>query len=244
MHAEYLARLPPDIRALVGEIERESGTEIAVTPDSTRTDKLGCNIECNGSEILIPQNDYFPPAAVLHELLHIKRMYLDRVPRIVFCEDCNEYLDDPAQEVQLRSGLVKLDNNLEHLVIVPKEIELMPDRSLYWEQRMRRTLTKLTADNLSKDNQCGSVVEHWPFVHHVLPDSNLKVQIRELAEKLQVVDKATAFGEAIIKALDSKEAVVRVWMEHFTAYEKIVCLKYFDIQNRTSHRLHVPPANA
>lgn len=243
MDPKYFDALPADIRSLIDQIEGVSRTEIAVTPDPKRIDTLGCHIECGGAEILIPPNEYFPPGAVLHELLHIKRIYLDGVPRIVFCNDCNDYEDDLPKEMRLRSGLVAVDNNLEHLVIVAKEIELRPDRKSHWEQSMGQKLVDLRSDTIPADIRRGRVVEYWPFIHHVLPDSVLVAQIRALAEQLKVLEPANAFFQAIVPVLDSKEAAVRVWMKYFPGQEKIVCLKYFDIQNRNCREVHVPAAN-
>lgn len=238
MDGNYIARLPLDLRNLVETIERDTEIEISVTIDASR-ERLGCNIERHGAEILVPPNDYFPAGAVLHELLHIKRLYLDGVPRISFCDDCDDYEDNLDEELRLKSGLVAVDNNLEHLVIVPIEVAWLPERRMYWKERMRKALAELATDKLPLELRRGNVLEHSPFVRHVLPDEDLLAQLVTLAADLNMTERAAAYSAAVVGCLDSKVAMVRVWMEYFTGHEDIVCLEYFDIQNRTSQSSHV-----
>jgi len=80
---------------------------------------------------------HFPNVSVFHELQHIRRVFLEGVPRITACEDFELW------SPQLDTALAKLDNNLEHLVIVPRELEVYPERRAYWEIRVQRFLDRL-----------------------------------------------------------------------------------------------------
>jgi len=129
MEQAYLDQLPEDLQLLVEKIEHTFGAPIAVAVDAEKAaesaeqvDHLECNVDVHGAELLIPAPEHFPESSVLHELLHAQRFLLEGVPQIVACDD---YLGwSPA----FQTALTRLDNALEHLVIVPDELLQRPER--------------------------------------------------------------------------------------------------------------------
>lgn len=142
MNSDYLNRLPSDVRELVTEIERECSIEIGVRVDPARvrerpdrSDTMACDMSEDGATILIPAEDHFPDGSVLHEFLHIQRFLLQGVPRI------GADLSWSGWNIDFEQSLTTIDNRLEHLVIVPREIDLRPERTQHfsaWRTRKNR----------------------------------------------------------------------------------------------------------
>lgn len=118
MTLDYYGRLPADIRLLVDRVEDAAGIDIAVAVDPEREDSMGVYIEETGATISIPNIEYFPDGAVLHEVLHIRRLLCEGIPRIV------DNIRYASWKPETHAALRDLDNNLEHLVIVPEELRL------------------------------------------------------------------------------------------------------------------------
>lgn len=94
MDNAYLSRLSENIRAFVNETEAMTGIEVAVVADSSRNGlgfkgegSLKCTIEATSITIHAPTTGYFPEGAVVHEILHARRLHIDKVPRLEEPED-------------------------------------------------------------------------------------------------------------------------------------------------------------
>lgn len=234
MDATYLNRLPAELRERIESLERYSNSNVEVEVRNDRTG-MGCDIDYNGAKILVPAGDYFPTAAVFHELRHIERIYLERVPRLVYCDHCEEH--DPAIVLGLQSAFRRLDNNLEHLVIVPQELERWPERTEHWETRVSMRLAE--SAERSTEAQKSAVVELWPFACHVLPRTAVTANLGEQAKALGVFGKGEALYADVIPHLESKKATTAAWMKHFPGYQNCLCLEYIDIQDHRHYEERV-----
>src|ERR1043165_8017081 len=94
MDTFFKAQLPSNIAMLVARIESVAKREISVdvdsrpvSPTSTNPDRLSVRITPTDATILLRSRDAFPPHDVLHELLHIERMWVERVPQLVPAHD-------------------------------------------------------------------------------------------------------------------------------------------------------------
>lgn len=230
MQNAYLDRLPDDVRFFVNQIEQDSGVEITVKIDPSRAskspdwpDRLAVKVNEQCAQILIPKPDYFPDASVLHELFHIRRFLVNGIPHIISCPTYENWTPE------LDKALANLDNNLEHLIIVPEEFEHRPERKLYWKNRVLKSLQSV---NISD----GDVLINWIFIQHVLPDHNLIDKASELILHFRVNDRVTQITEALISSLYSKEMTVKLCFKHLGIPEEAGCLKYIDSQRGSSHR--------
>lgn len=231
MKQEYTDRLPQEIRTIAQTIERRIDSGIDVRVDSSRTNVLACEINERGATILIPHHDYFPAASVLHELLHIHRVCVDGVPRVVVC-DAYQYWT-PA----LESGLTALDNNLEHFRIVPVEIRYRPERRDYWRSRFRRKLGKPDQSDLKSHVQAFDIIVYWSFLHSVLKDDDLIEQADEVISSLNVRGPAQELRIEMVPHLDCKEKLVKICTKHADIPDEAVCLKYIDCKHGRSHEV-------
>ena len=208
------------------EIEKKCAIELKVEVDADRK-CLACEMNQHGARILTPSAGHFPDDSVVHELLHIRRVLLDGIPRIVVCKDYDNWTPG------LETALTGLDNSLEHLVIVPEELKCRPKRSSYWEDKASIKLADLPTVNYSdeKDRERWALMT-WVFIHHVLNNEVLDQQAWLLIESLGVSGQASILAAVLPALLHSKEKVVLNCFEHLCLPLDIASLEYIDIQNR------------
>jgi len=233
MENSYFDLLPIDVRSLVDRIEHLSGVKIEVIVDPSRKrdltgreDSLACKVDEHSAKLLIPTPEHFPDASVLHELLHIYRFLVDKVPHIVVCPGYDNWTPE------LEKGLGELDLNLEHLIIVPEELRHRPKRRAFWEKAMHRALDQIQSTRFSVD-----ALIYWVFIHLVLPDRNLKVKADAIIQQNGANELAKQFSDALVPSLHSKEKSVQVCVEHMDIPEMAVCLKYLDSRDGTSRTI-------
>lgn len=226
MQEAYLDRLPNDLRAFVGDIER-SGVAITVVVDGSRAgrdpghpDPLACNIEAGGAEILIPEENHFPESAVLHELLHVRRFLIDCVPKVVICD---EYWTPELEMV-----FVQLDNNIEHLVIVPEELQTRPQRRERWIRIMWRIAGDIRSGAIVGRDAEFLAIYTSTFNRLVLNDTEFESASTSMLGERGLSDRAARFHDAVVPALESKEAAVRECAAQFDLDERAICLEYLD----------------
>lgn len=215
MQAEYLDRLQEDVQAFVQEVEVGAGVTIEVTPDAelntsgpTGQGKLKIDIEAHCVRLIAPTNDYFPNGGVRHEVLHVKRLLVDGVPRLVLAETVDL---DPRFE----NALTTVDNALEHLVIVPVELGYHPERRAHWEAVMERTWSvDLAAEHNQLDRRISACL-HWTFLRHVLPDSHLVDSAITAMKQCDLRAEADDFCDQLIPLLANKLAVVQLFFSWF-----------------------------
>lgn len=232
MNKYYFDRLPDDLRTMVVSIEIETSLEIEVEVDQSRAgkflhepDTLACVVNEFEARLLIPSPNTFPSDAVLHELLHIQRFLVEGVPQIAVCEN--------RWHPELEKIFTDLDNNLEHLVIVPKELAQRPKRKDRWISILMRVLAKLQSVGIEvADRNFLAIYGHF-FVGHVLGDEDLQKKYTIALDNYNLLESATEFSLATASALSSKEATTRAWVEQLHISSEFLCLDYFDPRKGT-----------
>jgi len=186
-------------------------------------------VDKHGAKILIPTREHFPDDSVLHELLHIRRFLLHGIPRIIASPTYNNWTSE------LNKALGNLDNSLEHLVIVPEELEHRPKRKSYWENVMHRVLEEIESANISDDDRKRLALINWVFIQHVVPEHTLIDKASKLILYLAANDRARRITEALISSLHSKERTAKLCFKHLCLQEEAGCLEYVDRQRCRSH---------
>ena len=238
MKNNYLTMLPDDIQAFVLDIELKAVIDIRVAVDDSRTgrhpdepDPLACDIDEDGATILIPRADYFPDGSVLHELMHINRFLVEKVPRINIC--------DSHWDPKLETVFAQLDNNLEHLIIVPEELRRRPARRGRWVLVIERTLSEIRSGKLLQGDRDFLGIYTLAFIEHVLDDSCLRESSESILDELGLRYRAAAFRDAIIPALASKETTTRICVEQFHLVEDYICFDYLDPRSKSRRQTRV-----
>jgi len=229
MKQEYINRLPQNFHLLVEEIESHINDEIYVKVDSSRSRKLACNVDNYKATILIPNEGYFPEASVLHELLHIRRFCMNNVPRIVVCDRSHNLSQS------LGASLRSLDDNIEHFVIVPEEIEHRPNRKEYWKSRLSKRIDELNLSSTNIQDKGFDALMYWTFINHIFPEDDFINEIDKAISAHGIKELTQKFKKKFIPHLACKEKLVKVCITYIGLSDDDVCLEYLDFKNNSSH---------
>lgn len=132
----FRKQLSAETLSLVDDIEQALQQSIELEHQPERR-KFACTFESKQPRILAPTLDNLPEGSIIHELLHLKRWSIEGVKRLVASDSYFERDND----------ILTLDNAIEHIFILPEEIQRYPRRSGYWENTLQ---IKLRAVKKSK----------------------------------------------------------------------------------------------
>lgn len=135
MDKTYRSILPPAVQLLVDEIEAAAHTEIGIIVDPQvgsrmqieitkvpaspvpADSRISLSVRVLSSDLAATTRDYNAPFAMFtHELLHLRRFYVDRVPSVCFIAGKPWSNRDPQSTV---FSCQSLETLLEHIVIEP-----------------------------------------------------------------------------------------------------------------------------
>jgi hypothetical protein len=208
MQRGYLNRLSESVQQFILEVEKGSGFYINVISDPNQNEGgptgqgyLAIDINAQRIRLIAPTNGYFPDGAVRHEVLHVQRFYVDGVPKLALA-------GNEAWDASFSDYLAALDNAIEHVVIVPMELQLHPERREHWESVMSTVCAGLS--DLPGDELPLAVCLHWTFLRHVLPNSPSVEIARNFAKKHALLGMADQFAYQFISIAASKEEIVRL----------------------------------
>jgi hypothetical protein len=210
MQTEYLALLSESVKEFVLEVEDAAGIQIQVIQDArlnsggpTGGGNLEVVINAQRVKIFAPTNGYFPDGAVRHEVLHVKRFHLDGVPKLALPDEVD--WDKPFSD-----ALGAMDNAIEHIDIVPIELELHPERMQHWEAVMTNVCTNLHTIPIAERRL--AVCLHWSFMTHVLPESPSFGLLKSYASEYGLLEIAMNFSRKFL-ALNKEEKAGMLFAE-------------------------------
>ena len=237
MQAEYLSQLSAPVRAFVEQVEERAGLAIEVV---LRADlnaggpggagKLSVEIDAQRVRLNAPTNGYFPDGAVRHEALHVQRLHVDQVPRLALADEVDW---DPV----LETSLTRIDNALEHLLIVPVELGHHPERHAHWQLVMERVWEKQVPQAHSAlDRRIGACL-HWTFLCQVLPTSPAKDLASAVLQAHGLRDEADSFAEQLVPRLADKVEVARFFFAWFAEVPRnSVALEFLNVVTGLTQR--------
>lgn len=236
MRQDFLQRLNADSQRLVEEIETFAGTEIDVqaaptpTQPTERQPKAVALIASEqGATLLYRSEQEFDAQAVLHELLHLQRYWMERVPQFIPVADPNGEKTKIANEIE---------NALEHLIIIPREAGYGFNPYPAWNEKARGNWRAYPWPD---------VTEPWARRKHsllsYLTTSFLvtEAEIKQLADESLTQEalllEAQKFSKKITRVLTSKEQCLGTAAKFLRIPRNDAAMAYLDIKARKlSHR--------
>lgn len=213
MQSHYFARLGEPVQEFVREVEERARVDIEVIPSSELDDcgplgqgHLEIIITARRIQLFVPTNGYFPDGAVRHEVLHMHRFHIEGVPQL-------RLADEQDWDQGFADALGAIDNAIEHVIIVPVELQLHPERREHWEAVMRNVWSELPYAPEGERYLAASL--HWTFLRHVLPDSPQIQVARNFMIEHSFLDNADDFANQFISATANKEEMVRILFQTF-----------------------------
>ncbi len=147
MDYRLLSLLPIELRQTVERIEGEIGSAIAVGPLPDATRRAIGNVPALAIDqgdraltvaLLLPAGDLPPAHMIGHEIIHARRAIVDRAPILL----------DGKQPP--RRVVMAINNDAEHLHVIPLEIDLFPEAHAFWASDFQRMLGTF-GERLEKD---------------------------------------------------------------------------------------------
>jgi hypothetical protein len=227
VQTEYLNRLGGMVRSLVEEIEAQIGFEITVKADAAEDLQpasehrgMRCEMDEYKAEIATASTDYFPDASVFHELQHIRRFLVDGIPKLTLCED-----DEPWNP-QLENAILHLDNNLEHLVIIPIELREFPERRAYWEQAFEAQTRRLLTSDLSETDRRWAASLVSASVEHLGLGQEVREAADAIVQRVSAESLTRVYRDVLAATISSKEHLARATFDCFELPLAAACLEY------------------
>lgn len=178
----FLNEMPKELLDIPSRVQELTGIEVRIKEFNSQfmqnnpmISKSPAALDINPDEHSITiwvRDQLISPKTIGHELIHLRRNIIESVPKLF-----------PLQNIDLSvSETVYLfENELEHLIIVPEEINLFPESESFWASYYDKVIEGARG---KKTDLCF----HWIFLIHVLPKHEKLVNkcaklIRELNDK-------------------------------------------------------------
>jgi hypothetical protein len=225
----YYNQLPLVGQELVDQIEGYSGKTIGVIQ---RSSGPACRISHQIADLAFPDLGAIPSAAAVHELLHIRRNWPEKIPQLFAAAG----LSDPRLNV-----IAGLDNDLEHLVISPEQKALGFDPALHWNTR----LGEKWRGNFWEKARCPedrrlSLLQGALTAGFLATDRSLESLVESVIKKENLLAEAQRYCADMRTVLGSKEKMAACLVNHLKISPAWVKLVLFDVKNDAEISSDVP----
>lgn len=239
MEKRFLERLSPDIQRLVNEIEAFAAVEIEIRSAPTPSLKTAANPKAvallatqTGATLFYREEDRFQSAAALHELLHLRRYWLDPVPQLAAVTDPQGDKTRIANEIE---------NTLEHLVIYPQEARYGLDPYVGINERERERWQAYPWVDINEPwARRKTALLSWLTVHTLVTDEAVKALARRYLENEGLLEEAENFSDKIQRLQSSKERSLATVIRFLRIPRHEAEMVYLDIRNKKLVRKPVP----
>ena len=239
MECSYLKQLPSWLVDIVIDTEKSIGFPIEVrvnrpTPQSQRTNRTSftCNMSAYHARIITPSVGLFSYDSVFHELLHIRRHLVNNIPRLA----ASENIPDGEWSPLIEDCITAHDNALEHLAIVPIEINKLPSRREYWENKIKPAWPHLATASIFNEEVKHSALAEWIFLRHVFPESPQITAAYSALASLGLKDKADEAFDRLPALIIDKVELTRTWIEICGFNKNLIDFEYLDPARGTTTR--------
>lgn len=218
--------LPGELQTAVQEAEQLAGCEIAVVPDSEADDFDNLSLRVDHgvcSATISYRGESISRCALLHEVLHVKRYWVDAVPILrPTARRGYEFEAQPAEDL------------IEHLIIIPEERRFAEAESNeHWSSEMARLAELPRVSSQSSQAEVDafhrSLVLQRAMMDIALPaldHSRLYDRLRD--ENL--LEASTAFSDRLSKMLDNKARALIFVSQEFGYDLADLCMGWFQLR--------------
>lgn len=239
MQQAFLQRLTSETQDLVREIEAFATSEIelrAAPAPSNQTTGAARAVALIASEtgatLLYRGEEEFQTPAVLHELLHLRRYWIDYVPQLV------PVADSQGDKIKIAN---QVENTLEHLIITPQEtrygfdpyVSLNATTRQNWQAYPWSDIT----ESWARRKMC---LLSWLTTQLLVIDEDVKALARKCLEKEGLLGEAENFAAKIERSRSSKERCISTAVRFLRIPRAETEMIYLDVKNKRLVRKPVP----
>lgn len=197
MRDEILARMPDRVIEEFLCVEEQCSIEFEKhyeKPDA------GCMIvDASTAIVMVKDPSSLKPASFLHEILHLRRYYVEGIPQLIS---------------NIRPNFAsKTENNLEHIYVVPWQRELGFDDDEFWKDTSTNAWNSVeTADNLSGLNREISLIQRW-FDSQFSYDEEITERANSILKKDGMHERVEELWVRTNALITNKTALTKCYLE-------------------------------
>jgi len=207
--------LPGEQQATVQEAEQVAGCAIEVIPDATvnEFDSLTFGVDDGVCRATIAyRGESISRCALLHEVLHLKRYWLNAVPIL-----------RPATRIRYGSEAQMVDELIEHLIIIPEERRFVEAESnAHWSSVMANLAEEVDASQLSLVLQRAMMDIALPGLDHTRLYDRLRDE--------NLLESSAAFIDRLRNTLNDKERALICVIREFRYDVTAFCVGRFNVR--------------
>lgn len=239
MEKVFLEKLGADLQGLVKEIEDFGATEIQVRPtpapasESTQSPKPVMLVASEqGATLLCRDVNNLRPQSVLHELLHLRRYWIDFVPQILPVDDLD------GEKTKLAN---QIENTLEHIIIIPKEREYGFEPDASYRETSKRNWETYPWPNIDEPwARRKNCLLNWLTTYFLVQDQAIRQSAERCLKQEGLLGEAENFAHKIERVLDSKEQCIGAAIRFLQIPRQEAAMVYLDIRSQKTIRKPVP----
>lgn len=239
MQSRFLDKLSVEIQHLVEEIESFASADIAVhatpapTQESVQSPKAITLIASErGATLLYRDLEDFRPQAVVHELLHLRRYWIDFVPQILPVDDAD------GERTKLAN---QIENVLEHIIIVPQEQQYGFDPYASYHETSLRTWQSYPWPHIDEPwARRKNCLLNWLTISFLVQDPATKRSAEQCIEREGLLSDALSFSQKIERVRYSKEQCIGAAIRFLQIPHQQATMVYLDIRNHDAIRKPIP----
>jgi hypothetical protein len=240
IRGQVRSELPDNVRCLMDGLEAYADQHINFAfnvrpPPDSYPNAAACALEDAGATIFLREGASIIPQDILHELLHIQRYWIDRIPQL-----------EPVQELADKAGnwdvIACIENILEHLVIVPKEAGYGFAPREVWKKGALSEWSQYPWPTLEEpfSRRLGWIIA-WLHCDLLCDPAVTALAERCLATE-GVLDEAKRIGRTVARRLPNKGKCLRTMMNAVGILRQEVRLAYYDVRAKKKRYEELPLA--
>jgi hypothetical protein len=243
MKPRFFAMLPGELQAVVREVEQLAGCEIAVVPNAAANDfdSLAFGVDGGLCEATIAYRGDSPSrCAIVHEVLHLKRYWLDAVPML------RPTTSFGLAAARHEAEATVLNDFIEHLVIIPEERRFAEAESnAHWSVVMAAQLAELptVGSGLGRAESVAlqrSLLLQRAMMDIALPDLDHTGLYDRLRDE-NLFEASTKFGDSLRDTLGDKMRALVFAAQGFRYDLTAFCVATFNIRANPKRSWRSPP---
>ena len=226
LRQQVRACLPTNVLGLMDEIEVFAGLQIDFSfndlpPPAEYPNAAACRIREDGANVLLREGAPISAQDMLHELLHIRRYWIDRVPQIEPIIDDDDYWDTTS----------RIEETLEHLIIVPREGDFGFSPRPVWNSAARSEWSQYPWPNHDPFARRLACYLGW-LNSQIISDPEVRELARACLIKEGEFDHADRLHTSVMRRLASKPKCLLLVVRALGIRRSDVRLSYLDVKKR------------
>jgi hypothetical protein len=232
----FLQRLSAEAQRLVREIEEFASSEIELrappVPPGQAVRAVALIASESGATLFYRSEEDFQTPAVLHELLHLRRYWMDCVPQLV------PVADPQGERTKIAN---QIENTLEHLIITPQEARYGFDPYTNLNETARQSWQGYPWSDITESwarrKMC---LLSWLTTRLLISDDGVKALAWECLQKEGLSEEAEIFASKIERWKGSKERCISTAVRFLRIPRAEAEMIYLDVKNKRLVRKPVP----